>query len=199
MGLGMGTLKSALMLGLSLIAVNSFAEENSMTVTPPPPTTTTVEATQADVTTTLKEPRWTIEGILQAQSVAGAASPWIGIGVDVHLLSSLSAGLRGFVPTSQTVDNSTYSIQTPVRLRVYHGTSTDFVLEGEYAVNFYNFIPFTSFGGAIGVTNRFKPGLNIGILGGIELAHVVIDSIGLEDRDTLIVYPKIALVADFGL
>jgi hypothetical protein len=142
--------------------------------------------------------RWTMEANAQAQSVAGAGSPWLGIAGAYQFFEALSLGVRGFVPLSHTVDTSTYSLQGYARLRAIRGLQTDFIIEPDFAVNFYSFAPRMSYGVAIGALNRFSPGLSVGILGGVEFAHYVLDSVGLEERSDLIVYPKVSLVADFN-
>jgi hypothetical protein len=141
---------------------------------------------------------WSLEGSLQAHSVAGAASPWLGIAGEYRLLNPVSLGLRGFLPVAKTVDNSTYSVQGFARARMLQGNYTDFFFEPEYSANFYNFVPFYSYGAALGTLTRVLPGLSVGVLGGIELAHEVIDSVGLEERGDLIVYPKISFLANFN-
>jgi hypothetical protein len=39
----------------------------------------------------------------------------------------------------------------------------------------------------------------VGLTGGIEVAKEVIDSIGLEDEDNFVVYPKVGIIANFTL
>lgn len=142
--------------------------------------------------------RWAVEGSIQAHSVAGTASPWVGLAGTFRINPALHVGLRGFLPVATTVDNSSYEIQAFLRFRVSHGENTDFFIEPDFAENFYRFIPFTSYGIAFGALNRLRPDLSVGIMGGVEFARVVLDSYGLENRSDLIVYPKIALLADFN-
>jgi hypothetical protein len=68
----------------------------------------------------------------------------------------------------------------------------------DFAQNFFNFLPFTSYGLAAGSLSRITPELSVGFMGGIEVAGVVVDSVGLERRNSLFVYPKVALLADFA-
>jgi hypothetical protein len=143
--------------------------------------------------------KWNLEGTLQAHSVAGPASPWLGISGAYRVFEPLNLGVRGFVPLAHTVDDATYAIQGFVRLRVRHGLNTDLFLEAEGGENFYDFTPFTSYGLALGALTRVTPNLRVGITGGIEVANVVIDSIGLEDESGPVIYPKIGLIANFNL
>lgn len=141
--------------------------------------------------------RWSVEGLLQAQSVAGPGSPWMGLGGAYNLLRSTQVGIRGFLPASGVVDKSTYAVQGYARVRVVHGARTDLFFEPSYGHNFYNFIPFGSYGLSAGVTNQILPGLRVGLMGGVEVARVVIDSVGLEKRSDEIAYPKIAAISSF--
>jgi hypothetical protein len=96
------------------------------------------------------------------------------------------------------VDSSTYEIQALMRFRLYHGDNTDLFLEPDFAENFYKFLPFSSYGLSAGVLNRLSADFSVGMMAGLEVARVVLDSFGLEDRNGFIVYPKIALLADFN-
>lgn len=142
--------------------------------------------------------KWTVEGSVQAHSVAGKASPWLGVSGSYRLRPWASLGLRGFVPFSMTVDKSTYAIQAFGRARIASAKYTEFFIEPDYAQNFFNFLPFNSYGLAVGSLSRLTPGLSVGVAGGIEVASVVVDSIGLERRSGLFVYPKVALLAGFN-
>jgi len=142
--------------------------------------------------------RWSVEGSVQAHSVAGTASPWVGLAGSYRINSYTNAGLRGFLPVATTVDNSCYALQAFLRFRVAHGENTDFFIEPDFAENFYRFLPFSSYGIAFGALNRVSADLSVGIMGGVEFARVVLDSYGLENRSDLIAYPKIALLADFN-
>lgn len=142
--------------------------------------------------------KWTIEGSVQAHSVAGKASPWLGVAGSYHLRPWASLGMRGFVPLSMTVDKSTYAIQAFARARLASAKYTEFFVEPDYAQNFFNFLPFNSYGLALGSLSRVTPGIAVGISGGVEVASVVVDSLGLERRSGMFVYPKVALLADFN-
>lgn len=141
---------------------------------------------------------WRVEGSVQAHSVAGNGSPWIGVAGSYRVRDWASLGLRGFVPLAKTVDKSTYAIQAFGRARIASAKYTEFFIEPDYAQNFFNFLPFNSYGFAFGSLSRLTPGIAVGVAGGIEVASVVIDSIGLERRNGLFVYPKVALLADFS-
>ena len=141
---------------------------------------------------------WSVESEIQAHSVAGPASPWLGVAAAYRILDSLQGGLRGFVPLSHTVDDSTYAIQGYFRLRLSHSPTTTLFVEPEYSENFYNFIPFGSYGLSIGALTRVERGLSVGIIAGLEGAQVVIDSVGLENESGLIVYPKVGLLANLN-
>jgi hypothetical protein len=142
--------------------------------------------------------RWKVEGAIQAHSVAGNGSPWLGVAGAYNLVDWGSLGLRGFVPLAHTVDESTYAIQFFGRARLASAKYTDFFTEVDFAQNFFNFLPFTSYGLAVGSLTRLTPELSVGFLGGLEVAGVVIDSVGLERRNSLFVYPKVALLADLA-
>jgi len=143
--------------------------------------------------------RWSIEGSFQAHSVAGPSSPWMGFGPLFRIFDSTQLGIRGFVPVNKAFDNSTYSLQSFLRLRLCHGTRTDLFIEPDYAMNFYTLLPFSSYGLAVGALNRINQDFAVGVSGGIESAQVVVDSIGLERRNTWIIYPKISFFANFNL
>ncbi len=142
--------------------------------------------------------RWNIEGDIQAHSVAGPASPWLGIGGAYKIFEPMDLGIRGFLPLSHTVDNATYALQSYLRFRVIRGLNTRLFLEPEYSENFYNLIPFGSLGLSIGTLTRIAPGLSVGITGGIEIAQVVVDSVGLENESGFVAYPKIGFLTDFN-
>lgn len=142
--------------------------------------------------------RWNVEGDIQAHSVAGPASPWLGIGGAYKIFEPLNLGFRGFLPLSHTVDNATYALQGYFRYRVVHGLNTDLFIEPEYSENFYNFIPFGSFGLSVGALTRVGPGLSVGLMGGVEVAQVVVDSVGLETENGLVLYPKIGFLTNFN-
>jgi hypothetical protein len=142
--------------------------------------------------------RWSLEATVQAHSVAGPSSPWVGLGPLFRVFDAAQLGLRGFVPIVKPFDQSTYSLQCFIRARVLHGEKTDLFVEPEYAENFYTVLPFSSFGLAIGAVNRIRQDLSVGVSGGVEMAKVVVDSIGLERRSTWIIYPKISLLANFN-
>lgn len=159
----------------------------------------TSAATTSQMAVSVKKPsRWSAEGAVQAHSVAGSASPWVGVGVAYRVSDSANVGVRGFLPVAKTVDTSAYAIQALMRFRVSHGNNTDLFVEPDFAENFYKFLPFSSFGLGVGALNRVSSDLSVGIMGGFEFAHVVLDSYGLEHRSDLIMYPKIALLADFN-
>ena len=143
------------------------------------------------------ESRWSAEADIQAHSVAGQGSPWVGVAAAYKLSETFQLGLRGFMPASRPVDESTYSAQLFGRWRFRRGQKTDLFLEPEVAENFYHFAPWPSAGLAVGALNRFSPGLGFGVIGGIECAHFVLDSMGIEERTDLIVYPKVSLIANF--
>lgn len=174
---------------------NALALENTVSSAAAPAATTNSSSMTAEAPRTLS--RWSVEGSVQAHSVAGTASPWVGLAGAYRLNPYLKMGLRGFLPVATTVDNSTYALQAFLRFRVSHGDNTDFFIEPDFAENFYRFLPFSSYGIAVGALNRVLPDLSVGIMGGVEFARVVLDSYGLENRADLIVYPKIALLADF--
>ena len=142
--------------------------------------------------------RWSVEGDLQAHSVAGQGSPWLGIAGQYRIINWLGVGLRGFVPMSHTVDQSSYSIEGFSRVRFVQASGTDFFAEPSYAVNFYDFNPRTSYGLALGALSRITSGLSVGVSGGVELARYVVDSIGVENRSEYVVYPKVAFLANFN-
>jgi hypothetical protein len=157
----------------------------------------TSEAYLTDISPPLRS-KWRVEGAVQAHSVAGNGSPWIGVAGAYELVDWGSLGVRGFVPVAHTVDESTYALQLFGRARLASAKYTDFFAEADFAQNFFNFLPFTSYGLAVGSLSRITPGLSVGFLGGLEVAGVVIDSVGLERRNSLFVYPKVALLADFA-
>jgi hypothetical protein len=142
--------------------------------------------------------RFSVEGSLQAHSVAGNGSPWLGVAAAYHLLTWADFGLRGFVPIAHTVDQSTYAIQGFARARLASAKYTTFFFEPDYAQNFYNFLPFNSYGLALGSLSRLTPGISVGVSGGIEVANVIIDSIGLERHKGSFVYPKVAFLAELA-
>jgi hypothetical protein len=142
--------------------------------------------------------RWSLEGEVQAQSVAGPSSPWFGAAGFYRLWDPLQIGLRGFLPLAKTVDKSSYAIQTVARLRLVHSLYSDLLFEPEYAINVYQLIPFSSYGTSLVVMNRLSSGLSVGVLGGIEMARVVLDSYGLERENRTVVYPKVAFLANFN-
>jgi len=142
---------------------------------------------------------WNVETQIQAHSVAGPASPWLGIGAAYKFYDFVDLGLRGYVPLAHTVDDATYGIQGYLRFRVYNGKSTDFFTEIEGSENFYDFIPFTSYGASVGALTRVTQSLRVGVAGGAEITNVVIDSIGLENESSLVVYPKVGLIANITL
>lgn len=142
--------------------------------------------------------RFSVEASLQAHSVAGNGSPWLGVAAAFRFLNWADLGLRGFVPVAHTVDQSTYAIQGFARARMASTKYTAFFFEPDYAQNFYNFLPFNSYGLALGSLTRVTPGISVGVLGGVEVANVIIDSIGLERHKGSIVYPKVALLADLA-
>jgi hypothetical protein len=141
---------------------------------------------------------WNIEGDIQAHSVAGSASPWLGMAAAYRVFESLNLGLRGFLPLSQTVDKATYALQTYARYRVFHGSDTDLFLEPEFSENFFDLIPFGSYGLSVGVLNHLSKSLSVGLMGGIEVAQVVVDSVGVENETGLVVYPKIGVLTNFN-
>ncbi len=141
---------------------------------------------------------WAMEGLVQAHSVAGPGSPWLGIAGSYSLLDWANVGMRGFLPISQTVDESTYSLQAFVRARVARSNFTHMFIESDFAQNFYEFLPFSSYGLGIGVISQMAPRIGVGVIGGVEVAGVVLDSVGLEHRNSLFVYPKVSLLANFG-
>lgn len=156
-------------------------------------------AASEETTGATPQSRWSLEGSLQAHSVAGPSSPWMGFGPLFRTSESTQLGLRGFVPVTQPFDKSIYSLQSFLRIRLHHGANTDLFLEPDFALNFYTMLPFSSYGLAVGVLNRISPDFSIGMSGGLETAEVVIDSIGLERRNTPIVYPKITVFTNFNL
>jgi hypothetical protein len=157
----------------------------------------TSEAYLTDVAPTVQS-KWKVEGVVQAHSVAGNGSPWIGVAGAYKLVDWGYLGLRGFVPLAHTVDESTYAIQFFGRARLTSTRYTEFFTEVDFAQNFFNFLPFTSYGVAVGSLSRITPGFSVGFFGGLEMATVVIDSIGLERRNSFFIYPKVALLADFA-
>jgi hypothetical protein len=177
-------IKSVILASL-LITSNCFAQN-------------TLEIKAQSESTKENTSRWNLEGDIQAHSVAGPASPWLGIGGAYRIFEPITLGLRGFVPLSHTVDNATYALQTYIRYRVVHGLNTDLFLEPEYSENFYNFIPFGSFGLSVGALTRVGPGLSVGLMGGIEVAQVVVDSVGLETENGLVLYPKIGFITNLN-
>jgi hypothetical protein len=142
--------------------------------------------------------RWSIEGDIQAQSVAGPASPWLGLAGAYRIFDPVTLGLRGYLPLSHSVDTSTYALQIYSRLRVVHGVNTDFFCEPSLSEDFYGLLPFNSYGLAIGALTRVAPGLSVGMSGGLEVARVVVDSSGIENENGFVVYPKIGLLANFN-
>ena len=141
--------------------------------------------------------RWSAEADVQAHSVAGEGSPWVGVAVARQFTEKLQVGVRGFMPASRPVDESTYAAQIFGRYRFRRGESTDLFFEPEFAENFYHFAPWPTAGIAVGALNRYSPGLGFGVTGGFECAHFVLDSMGIEERSDLIVYPKVSLIASF--
>jgi hypothetical protein len=177
---------SSLVIGSSAFAATTSSQTSNATrVTDEAPAPTTYS-------------RWTIEGAYQAHSVAGASSPWLGIGGGFRVIDWINLGLRGFVPMSHPVDQSSYALQTFGRFRFVHANDTDFFVEPAFSENFYNFQPNPSYGLSVGVLNRINNGFSVGLIGGLEFAKYVIDSVGLEVRNDYIVYPKVALIADFN-
>ena len=156
------------------------------------------------VTTTIKSDesgavasRFSIEAMAQAHSVSNTSSPWLGIAASYQFVKRVSVGLRGFVPMSEPVDQSTYSIQAFSRIFCNSYRNNQLFVEPDYALNFYKFFPFQSMGAAVGVLNHIAPGVAVGATGGIEAAHYIVDSIGLERNANLVVYPKVGLISDF--
>ncbi len=141
--------------------------------------------------------RLSIGAIIQAHSVSNTSSPWFGISASYKIFHRVSLGLRGFVPMSQPVDKSTYAAQAFSRISCVEVRQNDFYVEPDYALNFYDFVPFQSIGGAVGVLDRVSPGLSIGAAGGVELSKTILDSIGLERVSNYRVYPKVALLTNF--
>ena len=141
--------------------------------------------------------RWSAEADVQAHSVAGEGSPWVGVAVARQFSEKLQVGVRGFMPASRPVDESTYAAQLFGRYRLRRGESTDIFFEPEFAENFYHFAPWPTAGIAVGAMNRYSPGLGFGVTGGFECAHFVLDSMGIEERSDLIIYPKVSLIASF--
>ena len=142
--------------------------------------------------------KWRFEALLQAHSVAGPASPWAGVSVSDRVLSHLDLGLRGFVPTSATVDKSTYALQVYSRFLLNPNGAAQIFLEPAYAMNFYEFQRFASYGLAVGALTALTPDVGVGFSGGIELASVVLDSFGLEQESSLVIYPKVALISNIS-
>ncbi len=162
-----------------------------------PTNNTVADVSNSNSTPSLSQSKWSAEGQLLAGSVSGPASPWFGLGGAYQFFSSLGFGLRGYLPVSQPVDKSSYAIQAFARERLTHNASTELFIEPDYSENFYTFIPYASYGLAVGFLTQLQQNLSIGLLGGIELSQVVIDSIGVEDEANLVVYPKIGFLAKF--
>ncbi len=141
--------------------------------------------------------RISVEAMAQAHSVANTSSPWVGLGANYEFNQRVSLGLRGFVPMSQPVDQSTYSVQAYSRIFLRSFRTNEFFFEPDYALNFYKLYPFQSAGGAVGVLNHISQDIAVGASGGLETAHYVIDSVGLERTSNFVVYPKIGFISDF--
>ena len=141
---------------------------------------------------------WSLEANIQAHSVAGPSSPWIGLGPLFTIVDSAKIGLRGFVPLTKPFDKSTYALQIFSRFCLARGENSEFFIEPSFAENFYTVLPFSSVGLGVGATDRVNSNLSVGISGGIEVSRVVVDSVGLERRDSLIIYPKISFLTNFN-
>ena len=176
--------RSALAAPLMLISSLALAQSNT--------------ASLIEVSPATENTHFSVEGSLQAHSVAGKGSPWVGIAAAYHLLNWAELGLRGFLPLNETVDKSTYAIQALARATIIRAKYTSFFLEPDYSQNFYRFQPFNSYGLAVGGLSRVTPGISLGLSGGVEVASVVLDSIGIERRNASFVYPKVALLADLA-
>ena len=98
---------------------------------------------------------------------------------------------------SQPVDQSTYGIQAYSRINLRSYRANEFFAEPDYALNFYKFYPFQSAGLAFGVLNHVTPDIALGAMGGLETAHYIIDSVGVERTPNFVVYPKIGFISDF--
>lgn len=146
---------------------------------------------------TFDNSRVAIGAMAQAHSVSNTSSPWFGISASYRFTKHIAVGMRGFLPMSRPVDKSTYAIQAFSRIFCEHVGQNRFFFEPDYAMNFYDFIPFQSAGAAIGVLNRVDSEMSVGVTGGVEVAKTIVDSIGLEHVSNLVVYPKIGLVSDF--
>lgn len=94
------------------------------------------------------------------------------------------------------VDESVYSIRAFSRLSL-NQRKIQLYLEPGFAVNFSEFVPFTSGGLYFGAINHITRDLGIGLSGGVEMAKVVIDSLGIEDRKSYVVYPKVGVLGQF--
>lgn len=151
-----------------------------------------------DVSPAAPTSRFSVGGSLQAHSVAGKGSPWLGIAAGYRVLNWAELGLRGFLPIEETVDKSTYAIQAFARATVMRANYTSLFLEPDYSENFYRFQPFNSYGLSLGGLSRVTPGISLGLSGGVEVANVVLDSIGIEHRKGSFVYPKVALLAELA-
>ena len=141
--------------------------------------------------------RLSVGAMVQAHSVSNTSSPWFGISANYKIFNRVRVGLRGFVPMSQPVDKSTYSVQAFSQIKCAVAGRNQFFVEPDYAVNFYDFLPFESTGAAIGVLNHVSPGMSVGVSGGVELSKTILDSIGLERVSNYVVYPKIGLISNF--
>lgn len=137
---------------------------------------------------------WTIEATLQAQGVAGTASPLFGPAAFYNLTPRHHLGLRTLAPISSATEQGSFLAQALWRYFVIERRTSLFT-EVSYAYNMVENAKFDSYSGAIGVRYLLNDDIAFGGLAGFEVADASVGTDNVVAGSDTYIYPRSSIFA----
>jgi opacity protein-like surface antigen len=141
--------------------------------------------------------KWSVEGMLQAQSVTGGASPVFGPSLSYKVSNKNFLGFRALASISKTGDDGAYGAQTFWR-HLMSEKKTSLFTEASVAYNIVYTTAFPSAGLALGVLHQLNSDFAFGGLAGVEVANASVGDYYSYRTSAMVIYPKMALMGSLS-